>query len=48
MVDDKKIDDSFIKRDFIKVYHQSAADVYNENSNSKFYFAENQFFFLYT
>ena len=37
LVDDEKIDASNIKRDFIKFYHQSGADVNNENSNNKFY-----------
>ena len=31
LVEDEKFDDSFIKRDFIKIYHQSRADVNNEN-----------------
>ena len=43
-VDDKKIDDSFRKRDFIKFYHQSGADVNNEISIIKFYFGENHIF----
>ena len=40
LVDDEKIDDSCIKRDFIKIYQQFGADVNNENSNIKFYFGE--------
>ena len=44
LVDDSKIDDSIIKRDFIKIYDQSGADVNNENSNIKFYFGENHNF----
>ena len=43
-MDDEKIDDSIMKRDFIKIYHQSGADVNNENSNIKFYFGENHNF----
>ena len=45
LVDEEKIDDSIIKRDFLKLYHQSGADVNNENSNIKFYFVENPIFF---
>ena len=41
LIDEEKIDDSIIKRDFIKFYHQSGANVNNENSNIKFYFGEN-------
>ena len=39
--DDEKIDGSVIKRDFIKIYHQSGADVNSANSIIKFYFGEN-------
>ena len=38
LIDDEKIDDSIIKRDFIKIYHQSGANVDAENSQIKFYF----------
>ena len=38
LIDDSKIDDSIIKRDFIKIYHQHVAEVNNENQNIKFYF----------
>ena len=41
LIDDLKIDDSIIKRDFIKIYHQHGAEVNNENQNIKFYFGEN-------
>ena len=41
MIDDSKIDDSIIKRDFITIYHQHGAEVNNENQNIKFYFGEN-------
>ena len=44
MIDDEKIDDSIIKRDFIKIYHQSGANVDAENSQIKFYFGENHNF----
>ena len=37
----QKIDDSIIKRDFIKIYHQHGAEVNIENQNIKFYFGEN-------
>ena len=39
-----KIVDSIIKRDFIKIYHQSRANVYAENSQIEFYFGENHIF----
>ena len=41
LVADSKIDDSIIKRDFIKRYHQHGAEVNDENQNIKFYFGEN-------
>ena len=41
LIDDSKIDDSIIKRDFIKLYHQHGAEVDNKNQNIKFYFGEN-------
>ena len=43
-IDIEKIDDSIIKRDFIKIYHQSGANVDVENSQIKFYFGENHNF----
>ena len=44
LIDDEKIDDSIIKRDLIKVYLQSGANVGAENSQIKFYFGENHNF----
>ena len=44
LMDTEKIDDSIIKRDFIKIYHQSGANVDAENSQIKFYFGENHNF----
>ena len=44
LIDDEKIDDSIKKRDFIKTYQQSGADVNIENSNIKFYCGENHNF----
>ena len=41
LIDDSEIDDSIIKRDFTKIYHQHGAEVNNENQNIKFYFGEN-------
>ena len=38
LIDDSKIDDSIIKREFIEIYHQHGAEVNNENQNIKFYF----------
>ena len=44
LIDIEKIDDSINKRDFIKIYHQSGANVDAENSQIKFYFGENHNF----
>ena len=44
LIDDSKVDDSNIKRDFIKIYHQSGANVDVENSQIKLYFGENHNF----
>ena len=44
LIDIEKIDDSIIKRDYIKIYHQSGANVDAENSQIKFYFGENHNF----
>ena len=44
LIDIEKIDDSIIKRDFIKIYHQSGANVDAENSQINFYFGENHSF----
>ena len=44
LIDNEKNDDSIIKRDFIKIYHQSGANVDAENSQIKFYFDENHNF----
>ena len=41
LIDNEKNDDSIIKRDFIKIYHQSGTNVDAENSQIKFYFGEN-------
>ena len=41
LIDDSKIGDPNIKRDFIKRYHQDGAKVNNENRNIKIYFGEN-------
>ena len=42
LIDTEKIEVSFIKRDFIKVYHQSGANVDAEKSQTKVYIGENQ------
>ena len=39
--DDSKIDDSFIRRDFEKIYHQHAAEVNLVNQKTKYSFGEN-------
>ena len=44
LIDNEKIHDSIIERDFIKIYHQSGANVDGENSQIKFYFGENHNF----
>ena len=44
LIDTEKIDDSIIKRDFIKVYHQSGANIDAESSQTKFYSNENHNF----
>ena len=44
LIDLEKIDDSIIKRDFIKIYHQSGANADAEISQIKFYFGENHNF----
>ena len=44
LIDDEKIDDSIKKRDFIKIYYQSGANVDAENAQIKFYFGENHNF----
>ena len=43
-IDTEKIDDSIIKRDFIKIHHQSGANVGVEKSQIKFYFGGNHNF----
>ena len=44
LIDNEKIDDSIIRRDFIKIYHQSRANVDAEISQTKLYFGENHNF----
>ena len=44
MIDTEKNDDSIIKRDFKKIYHQFGANVHAENLQIKFYFVENHNF----
>ena len=44
LMDDEKSDDSIIKRDFIKNYHQSGGNIDAENSQIKFYFGDNHNF----
>ena len=41
LIDDSRTDDSFIKTDFIKIYHKHGAEVNGENQSLKFYFGEN-------
>ena len=44
LLDEEKIDDSIIKRDFIKIQHQSRSKVHNGISIIKIYFGENHKF----
>ena len=44
LTDREKIDDSIIKRDFIKIYRQSGANVDAEKSQINFFFGENHNF----
>ena len=44
LLDEEKIHDSIIKRDFIKINHQSGANVDSEISNVIFYFGKNHKF----
>ena len=37
LIDNEKVDDSIIKRVFIKIYHQSGANVDAENSQILFW-----------
>ena len=41
LIDNSKIDDSIIRRDFTKIYHQHESDINNENQKHNFYFGEN-------
>ena len=45
LIDEEKIDDSIVKRDFMKIYHQFGAIVDNENSNIKFFLVRIIIFF---
>ena len=44
LIDNEKNDDSIIKRDFIKINHQSGANVDAENLQINIYFGENHNF----
>ena len=41
LIDDIQIDDSIVKRDYTKVYHQSGANLNESNQNVEFIFGEN-------
>ena len=41
LIDDSKIDDLIIKRDFIEIYQQYGAEVSIENDNIKLHFGRN-------
>ena len=41
LIDDIQIDDSIVKRDYTKVYHQSGANLNESNQNVDFIFGEN-------
>ena len=41
VIDNEPIDNSIIKRDFIKVYHQQGAQLNDPDQNTEFIFGEN-------
>ena len=41
LIDNEPIDNSIIKRDFIKVYHQQGAQLIDPDQNIEFIFGEN-------
>ena len=41
LIDNEPIDNSIVKRDYIKVYHQSGANLNDSNQNVEFIFSEN-------
>ena len=41
LIDNEPIDNSIVKRDFTKVYHQSGANLNDSNQNVEFIFGEN-------
>ena len=41
LIDNEPIDDSIVKRDYTKVYHQSGANLIDQNQNVEFIFGEN-------
>ena len=41
LIDNEPIDDSIVKRDYTKVYHQSGANLNDSNQNVEFIFGEN-------
>ena len=41
LIDNEPIDNSIVKRDYIKVYHQSGANLNDVNQNVEFIFGEN-------
>ena len=41
LVDDESIDNSIIKRDFIKIYHQQGAQLNDADQNIEFIFGDN-------
>ena len=41
LIDNKPIDNSIVKRDYTKVYHQQGANLNDSNQNVEFIFGEN-------
>ena len=41
LIDNEPIDNSIIKRDFLKIYHQQGANLNNQDQNIEFIFGEN-------
>ena len=41
LIDNVPVDNSIVKRDFFKIYHQSGANLNDSNQNVEFMFGEN-------
>ena len=45
LIDNEPIDDSIVKRDYTKVYHQQAANLNDSNQSVEFIFGENNTYY---